>query len=189
MRACHEVRGEKRGASRLGSEFRGDSRLRQAGKQRCAVINLIQVSQLAQAINSIAVVASLVFVGLQLHRNTLTTHAASHHAIIEALNRINLLWAQDKDLVRIFLAGVEDRRALTQEERWRFDSVLRAYLHVYETMYTEAALGAVDDGIVMAEDAGIKFVFGSAEVRDWWTENPFRLSGEFRNHIERLVGR
>lgn len=153
------------------------------------MIGLVQISQLAQAVSSVAVVASLVFVGVQLHRNTLTTRAASHHAIIEALNRIDLLWAQDQDLVRVFLAGVEDRSALTHEERWRFDSILRAYLHVYESMYTEAKLGAVDDDVVTAEDSGIRFVFASAGVRDWWTENPFRFSREFRSHIERLVGR
>ncbi len=189
MRACHELGGKRRDASERGSGFRGDRGAHQAGRQRYDVISLVQLSQLAQTVNSVAVVASLVFVGLQLHRNTLTTRAASHHAIIEALNRINLLWAQDKDLARIFLAGVEDRRALTQEERWRFDSVLRAYVHVYETMYTEATLGAVDDGIVVAEDAGIRFVFESAGVRQWWTENPFRFSEVFHDHVEKVIGR
>jgi len=45
------------------------------------------------------------------------TRAASHHAVSEALNQINLLWARNKEVARIWLAGLSDRRALTPEER------------------------------------------------------------------------
>lgn len=150
-------------------------------------MTLTQISQLAQAIGSAAVVASLIFVGIQLRQSTKTTRAASHHAITEALNRVNLVWARDKDLTRIFLAGCEDRQALTLEERWRFDAVLRAYLHVCETMYTQAALGAGDRDLVDAEEAGIKSVFRSAGVQAWWMDNPFGFSRQFRRHIDHLV--
>ena len=56
---------------------------------------------------------------------------------------------------------MEDRDALSAEQRWQFDSILRAYLHVCETMYTQAALGAVNISILTAEEAGIKFIFAS----------------------------
>ena len=43
--------------------------------------------------------------------------------------------------------------------------MVRAYLHVCETMFTQARLGAGDFGIVMAEESGIKAVFASAVKR------------------------
>jgi hypothetical protein len=45
---------------------------------------------------------------------------------------------------------------MTREDQWRFDSMVRAYLHVCETMFTQARLGAGDFGIVVAEESGIK---------------------------------
>jgi len=138
-------------------------------------------------LGSAAVVASLMFVGLQIRQNTNATRAASHHAVSEALNQVNLLWARDSEVTRIWLSGMSDRRALTPEERWRFDSMVRAYLHVCETMYTQAYLGAGELGIVRAEENGIKAVFLSESVREWWAENPFGFSPEFRDYIERLT--
>ena len=151
-------------------------------------MTLEQISEISQIISSVAVVASLIFVGGQLRQNTKATQANSHHAVSEALNRLNLLWARNAEVTRIWLSGLHDRAALNLEDRWRFDSTVRAYLHVCETMYRQADLGAGDSGIVSAEENGIKFVFSSPSVRDWWAENPFGFSVEFREYIDRLTG-
>ena len=150
-------------------------------------MNLAELSQISQTLGSAAVVASLLFVGVQIRQNTKTTRAVSHHAVSEALNRVNLLWARDSEATRIWLSGMSDRRALAPEDRWRFDSMVRAYLHVCETMYTQAKLGAGDCGIVVAEETGIKYVFSSNGVREWWSENPFGFSTEFRRYLEDLT--
>lgn len=105
-------------------------------------MNLAEISQISQTLGSAAVVASLIFVGFQIRQNTKATRAASHHAVSEALNRVNLLWARDSEMTRIWLSGMNDRGALTPEDRWRFDSTVRAYLHVCETMYMQADLAA-----------------------------------------------
>jgi hypothetical protein len=150
-------------------------------------MTLAEISQISQTLGSAAVVASLIFVGVQIRQNTKTTRAASHHAVSEALNQINLLWARNSEATRIWLLGISDRRALTPEDRWRFDSMVRAYLHVCETMFTQARLGAGDFGIVTAEANGIKTVFSSGGVREWWVENPFGFSLEFRQYVEGLI--
>jgi hypothetical protein len=152
-------------------------------------MTLAEISQISQTLGSAAVVASLIFVGVQIRQNTNTARAASHHAVSEALNQVNLLWARNSEVTRIWLLGISNRSALTSEDRWRFDSMVRAYLHVCETMYTQAALGAGDFGIVTAEENGIKVVFSSVGVREWWAENPFGFSPDFRKYIERLVNR
>ncbi len=150
-------------------------------------MTLAEIADISQTLGSAAVVASLIFIGVQIRQNTKATRATSHHAISEALNRINLLWARNGEVTKLWLSGMHDRRALTPEERWRFDSTARAYLHVCETMYTQAALGAGDQGIVKAEENGIKTVFSSPGVREWWAENAFGFSTEFRKYIERLT--
>ena len=151
------------------------------------MMTLAEISQISQTLGSAAVVASLIFVGVQIRQNTKATRAASHHAVSEALNQVNLLWARNSEVTRIWLAGLSDRRALTPEDRWRFDAIVRAYLHVCETMYMQAELGAGDSGIVVAEENGIKTVFASGGVREWWAENPFGFSPAFRKYVERLT--
>lgn len=143
----------------------------------------------SQIIAVVAVVVSLVFVGVQIRHNTIATKAASHGAVSTALNEINRLFAENADLTKIWLAGMRDRRALTEEERWRFDATARAYFHVCKTMFIQARLGAGDRGVMMAEESGIRRILETPGVRDWWTENPFGFCPEFRAHVASLAAR
>jgi hypothetical protein len=151
------------------------------------LLSLAAIYELAQIIGSMAVVTSLVFVGLELRRNTRVTRAASHHAVTASLNNLNMFWAGDAEVTRIWLAGLNGRNALTLEERWRFDSMLRSYLHVCETMFVQAALGIGDESIVTAEENGIRQVFASQSARDWWRDNPYGYSMAFRTYINDLI--
>lgn len=148
---------------------------------------LTTLYQLAQIVGSAAVVFSLVFVGLEIRRNTRVTRAASHHSVTASLNSLNMLWARDAEVTRIWLNGLHNRNALSPEDRWRFDSILRTYLHVCETMYVQAALRTGDGTIVTAEENGIKIIFRSEGVKLWWDENPFGFSTAFRTYIDTLV--
>ena len=56
-------------------------------------MTLAEISEISQMLGSAAVVASLVFVTVEIRRNTRATQAASPQAVSGALNRINLLWA------------------------------------------------------------------------------------------------
>ncbi len=150
-------------------------------------MTLVEVAELSQTLGAVAVAASLIFVGLGIRQNTKATRAASHHAVSEALNQINLLWAASGEATRIWLAGTENRQALSPTDRWRFDSTLRAYFHVCETMYAQASIGAGDQGIVVAERNGIRTAFAARGVREWWLENPYGFSPEFRAYVDGLA--
>lgn len=142
---------------------------------------------LSQIVAVVAIFASLVFVGLQIRQNTRATRAASHNAVSDSLNEINRMFAENADLTKIWLAGMADRKALTEEERWRFDSTMRAYMHVCETMFIQAGLGAGDKSVLHAEEEGIRQAFASPGMRAWWAENPYGFCPEFRTYVAKLA--
>jgi hypothetical protein len=150
-------------------------------------MTLDEINSIGQTVAAIATVASLVFVGFQIRQNTRATRAASHHSVSDSLNEINRMFAENADLTKIWLAGTADRQALSAEERWRFDAMLRAYMHVCETMFIQAALGAGDKGIMLSEEQGIRTVFASPGAREWWAENPFGFCAEFRSYVAKLT--
>ncbi len=150
-------------------------------------MTLEELYYLSQIIAVVGIFASLIFVGLQIRQNTLATRAASHNAVSDSLNEINRMMAESADLTKIWLTGMADRQVLSAEDRWRFDSTLRAYLHVCETMYIQAGLGTGDKGIMLSEEEGIKTVFASPGAREWWAQNPYGFCAEFRTYIARLA--
>ena len=150
-------------------------------------MTLADLSDISQALGAVAVVASLLFVGVQVRQNTAMSRATSHHAVSDALNQINFLWAENADASRIFLAGMDNRKALTAEDRWRFDATCRGYLHICETMHTQAELGVGDQSLVAAEQPAIRMVLGSPGGSEWWAENTFGFCPAFRDYVDRLT--
>ena len=150
-------------------------------------MTLEEIYYISQIVAVIGIFGSLVFVGVQIRQNTRATRAASHNAVSNSLNEINRMFAENADLTKIWLSGLADRQALNPEERWRFDSMSRAYMHVCETMYVQAGLGTGDKSVMLAEEDGIKAVFGSPGVREWWAENPYGFSKEFRSYVAKLA--
>lgn len=145
------------------------------------------ISNIAQALAAVATVVSLLFVGVQIRQNTGATRAAAHHNVSNSLNELNLMFAAKADVTKTFVAGMQDRKALSLEEKWRFDSVMRAYMHVCETMFVQAELGSGDDSIRLAEEEGIKTVMASPGSREWWDENPYGFCTEFRSYVAGLA--
>lgn len=150
-------------------------------------MTMTDISNLAQALAALATVLSLLFVGYQIRQNTRATQAAAHHNVSDSLNELNLMFAGSADVTKIWLTGMQDRKALSPEEKWRFDSIMRAYMHVCETMFVQTELGSGDDSIRLAEEEGIKTVMASPGSREWWDENPYGFCAEFRRYIEGLA--
>jgi hypothetical protein len=145
------------------------------------------ISDIAQALAAVATILSLIFVGVQIRQNTRATRAAAHHNVSDSLNQLNLMFAGDGEVTNICLTGMQDRKALSPEEKWRFDSMMRAYMHVCETMFVQTELGSGDDSIRLAEEEGIRAMMASPGSREWWDENPYGFCAEFRSYVEGLA--
>ena len=150
-------------------------------------MTLEEIYCVSQIVAVIGIFGSLVFVGLQIRQNTRATQAASHHAVSNSLNEINRLFIESEEVTKIWLAGLNDRQGLSPEDRWRFDSMLRAYMHVCETMYIQADLGTGDKEIMLSEEKGIRTVLASPGCREWWTENPYGFGAKFRTYVAALA--
>jgi hypothetical protein len=149
-------------------------------------MTLADMANLSQVIGAIGVVASLIFVGIQIRQNTAATRAASHNAVSDSLNEFNRMMAESADVSQLWLAGMGDRGALTDIERFRFDAAARAYMHVCETMYVQSTLGAGDKSILLAEEEGIRTLLAGPGFRAWWAENPYGFCAEFRRYVASL---
>lgn len=145
------------------------------------------IANIGQTLAAVATVLSLLFVGVQIRQNTRATRAASHNNVSNSLNEINRMFAENADLTKIWLAGMQDRSKLSDEERWRFDASARAYMHVCETMFVQAELGSGHEGVHLAEEKGMSTIMASPGVREWWAENPFGFCVEFRSYVAQVA--
>ena len=78
---------------------------------------LEEYSLIAEIVLAIAIVVSLIFVGLQIRGNTKATQASTFHEIAALDIRVLLSFARTEDLARIITTFRDDPDSLTEEEK------------------------------------------------------------------------
>ena len=151
-------------------------------------MNLMDMSQIlgnfGEFVGSIGVLVTLGYLAVQIRQNTRATLAASHQAITDSLNQGNIAVAQDAELAQIWVSGCVNRTSLDEAERERFDSLLRAHFHVFDSLFYSANNGTGERSLLQAEEKGFAHLMNLQGVTDWWKANPYAFSSEFRCYME-----
>ena len=150
-------------------------------------MSISDLGSLGEFVSSIAVLVTLIYLALQIRQNTYATRAVSHHAITDALNQLNLTLGKDDVVAQIWITGMNDRSSLSDVQREQFDALLRAYMHVCDTMYYQAHVGAGDDGLWKAEERYLNVILTSSGGADWLEENSLSISPDYREAIDDII--
>lgn len=142
---------------------------------------------LAELAGALAVFLTLVYLALQIRQNTHATRSSSHHAVTDALNQLNLTLAQDEKVANIWITGMNDRSSLNVVQREQYDALLRAYMHVCDTMYYQAQVGAGDNGLWKAEERYLVVILTSIGGKDWLEENSSSISPNFYSALLNII--
>ena len=156
-------------------------------------MTLVTIYYITQIIAVIAVVASLIFVGLQVRQgaeqtrlNTRALKATSHHAISDSFNHLNTTLATNLDLARIWDAGLQGVDNLKPEELTAFHSMLIAYVRIFETLYFQSETGMMAKELWDAEKRVLRFMFAMPGVQQWWALPLLPFSDAFRAEVDGL---
>lgn len=108
-------------------------------------MTLEQWAFVAQIVSAIAVIASLVFVGIQLKRATSAIRATSSQAHSSLYTDLVQSIIDNADFARSWSIGITDPKALSQEEWVRFVAYSSALFRLYESSRVQWLNGRLDD--------------------------------------------
>ena len=95
-----------------------------------------QISYLAQIVASVGVIASLIFVGLQIKHNTNALQRDEHNSTMAQWTVIRQAIAQNRDIAELMTAGLQGERALDAADQLRLEQILQenawASFHIWE---------------------------------------------------------
>ena len=148
------------------------------------MINWEAIQAITEAIGLIAVIASLIFVGLQIRQNSEEIRSSSYHGATELFNTWNLTLTDNPELARIWLKGQESFEELSTEETVTFEFLLRAVFRIWDTVYYQSRHGTGDKALWECERQNVEVVFKSAGARMWWRKHPYDFSDEFSAYVE-----
>ena len=132
-------------------------------------MSLEQWSYLAQIVGSIGVVASLIFVGLQVRQNTHALQRTEHNATMAQWTVVRMAIANSRDIAEFMTSGLHGESALDAADQLRLEQMLAEYAWAAFHIWDRTQRGVFPEGTF--ESTGgelLRGVLKSARGEAWW---------------------
>ena len=153
-------------------------------------MKLSEWAHVAEVIGGLAIVASLIFVGLEVRENTQVTRLTMDRTIDQQSIALNLSIVQSADFADILVRGELDRDSLSPAELARFDNYCLSRFGSYENLVGDFDAGFIGDKAFQLWAEHFEFRFGKPGYHQFWIAHrnvyfeSFRRWGDSRYGIE-----
>lgn len=145
------------------------------------------ISAISQLIGSVAVVFSVLYLALQVHRSTRVAKLATQDAAATALRDVTKPLMENADLERIWRVGLEDIGALSVEERARFFHAAYQFLKAFETIHFHHVYGLMDRELFKGWHGLLRHYILAPGMAHYWKLRPDIFSDRFRKFVDSLA--
>src|SRR5438128_8024003 len=149
-------------------------------------MNWDAISAISQLIGSIAVVLSVLYLAMQVHRSTRVAKLATQDAAATALRDVTKPLMENAGLERIWRIGLEDIDALSLEERARFFHATYQFLKAFETIHSHYVYGLMDRQLWEGWHGLLRHYIAAPGIAAYWQLRPELFSERFRDFVKSL---
>ena len=149
-------------------------------------MNWEAVTAIAQLVSSIAVVLSVLYLGIQVHRSTRVAMLATQDAAATAMRDVTKPFMENAELERIWRIGLEDLSALSPEDRARFFHATYQFLKAFETIHFHYVYGLMDRQLWEGWHGLLRHYVAAPGIAYYWKLRPEVFSERFRQFVNTL---
>ena len=138
---------------------------------------------IAEVVSAIAVVLSLIFVGLQIQQNSQAQVQTGTQAVVREYND-GIRALSDPELACLYVRGSQDYLSLSGAERVRYSAFFISMFNVQQQMHRLRLDGAIDKDIWSGFDSQLKDIVRLPGVYQWFETRAHWYGQDFRTYIE-----
>jgi hypothetical protein len=153
-----------------------------------ASMKLSEWANVAEIASALAVVVSLVYVGVEVGQNTAAVKASTHQAMIDYGREQSEILVTNASLADFVEQGERDPGSLTPHERRQFYEFTTWRMAMWELSFLNHEAGLVDGEMWRAWDAYYRFlVSGKPGYREFWRDNGPAYDSRFIDHVHSVT--
>src|SRR5438876_11728378 len=149
-------------------------------------MNWEAINAVSQLVSSIAVVLSVLYLGIQVHRSTRVARLATQDAAATALRDVTKPLMENAELERIWRVGLEDLGALSTEDRARFFHATYQFLKAFETIHFHYVYGLMDRQLWEGWHGLLRHYVAATGIAEYWNLCSVVFSDRFRKFVNAL---
>lgn len=150
-------------------------------------MNLEIITAAADAIAAVAVVASLIYLGRQIHIANLQSQAAARYSFLDAYGVANSTIATSTEASSVFHRGLTEGE-LSDAEMVQFTVLVGAFINTWSVMYDLHQEKQLPDSQWKIVQTDIQALFGEGGGRRVWEElGQHNVSEQFARFVNELL--
>ena len=144
------------------------------------------VNAVAQIISSVAVVGSLLYLAIQVHRGNLIAKLTAQDAATTALREVTRPFTDSAEVSHIWRIGLEDFDRLTTDEKARFYHAAFQFLKAMETIHFHYVYGVMEEQIWRGWSNLYRHYLATPGLGAYWNTRRDLFSERFQKFIDSL---
>lgn len=155
-----------------------------------------------QIVGIFALVASLLFVGVEVRQNSVATRSANNAAVKDAFREFNLVLASSPELVKAIVSNAEDPSSAPLGDKLQMRAMWRALFHIWSNAHRQHLNGTLDPALYDAVIQEVSMYSGNAKGMEtidtaerrsrhmlWaWESERFIFNMDFQIFIDEILG-
>ncbi len=141
---------------------------------------------ISQIIAAVAIIASLIFVGLQLRQSERVQRGAMHQARADRIISMQSFHAQPH-VAAARVKWMTAPETITAEELQILEAACRSSMINFEDIHWQAATGLIDEASVRRTAFVTRIFFAGPAQRAWWSLNKKSFEPDFVALMEREI--
>jgi hypothetical protein len=140
----------------------------------------------SQLVSSIAVVLSVLYLAVQVHRSTRVAKVGAQDAAASAFRDVTNTFMENAEMSRIWGVGLEDLSKLSTEDQARFFHAAHQFLKALETIHFHYLNGLMDKQLWHGWEELLRHYVAAPGLARYWEIRSQLFSERFRSFIDRL---
>ena len=151
-------------------------------------MNLEQFYFVAEIIAALAVIISIVYLGIQIRNTRVQNKKEMHLGISKFRSEITLKLASDEELSYIVAQGLSGVSKMTPNEYFRFSNFAFSYFVAYEVAFQRNLSKDIDEDIAVGLKDSLNWWLSFPGVQVFWKNNlDFGFSTKYKDYIGHLI--
>ena len=142
------------------------------------------VSAIASVLAAISVTLTVVYLAIQIRKNTRATHSQTYQLATSALAEMAGIIGASRELARIFRIGMLDPAKLDEDEFAQFGYLGISLFRRFENVFFQYHSGMIDDDFWTGHRDNILWFFHRPGMQVWWKDRKFAFSKSFREFLD-----
>ena len=150
-------------------------------------MSLADFASVAEIVGAIGVIITLIYLTLELRRNTAATRQQSYHNLVTRRSTWFDNYTLNPDLVKIFIAG-QSGDDLDEIESQQYVGAMLTFMSHFQDVYMQHRSGIVEKSVWDAERKMLAAATSSEGFQNWWKKASQYFVNEFVEEVGRVGG-